>query len=199
VPATGPPSHRAILDAALELGERRGWRSVHLYDVARATGATLADIQRHYENKDALAEAWFDRADAALLAMPDVPGWTTLPLRQRLHGAICAWLGALSPHRRLSGTMLLYKLQPEHLHLHARGVWRVSRTVQWIREVAQVPSIGWRQEIDEAVLTAIYLSTLAHWLADGTPNFERTRRLLDRLLGLAGRATLRGPSPLGED
>jgi ubiquinone biosynthesis protein COQ9 len=192
VPPSGPPSRHEILDAALELGERRGWRAVHLYDVAQAIGASLADIQRHYEHKDALAEAWFDRADAALLALPERPGWVALPLRQRLHGAICAWLDALAPHRRMTGAMLRYKLQPEHLHLQAQGVVRISRTVQWVREVAQLPSVGWRQEIDEAVLTSIYLATFGRWLGDDSPNFERTRRFLDRLLSVAGRVALHG-------
>src|SRR3954470_11452249 len=102
---------RTILDTALELGEQRGWDALHLYEIAQAMGATLADILRHYEHKDALAEAWFDRADAALLTLPQAPGWSDLSFRQRLHRAIVAWLDQLAPHRRLSAEMLGYKLQ----------------------------------------------------------------------------------------
>ena len=178
----------AILDAALELAEQRGWDAVHLHDVAQAMGVPLADIARHYGDKDALAEAWFDRADAALLAMPESGGWMDLTPRQRLHRAICAWLDALAPHRRVSGEMLRYKLQPEHLHLQARGVMRISRTVQWIREVARLPAVGWRREFEEAALTSIYLATLARWLADGSADAERTPAFLDGLLALAERA-----------
>jgi len=56
-----------ILDAALDLGEQRGWDAVHLHDIAQTLEIELADIGRHYDQKDAIAEAWFDRADAALL------------------------------------------------------------------------------------------------------------------------------------
>lgn len=86
--------------------------------------------------------------------------------------------------------MLRYKLQPEHLHLQALGVMRVSRTVQWIREVAMLPAVGWRREVEEAVLTAIYLTTFARWLVDDSPASARTHAVLDRLLAAAERAAL---------
>lgn len=177
-----PLAATAILDVALQLAARRGWDALHLYDVAREMGVELAQIQRHYQDKDALAEALFDRADAALFRAGERPGWRQLPLQERLHEAIAAWLAALAPHRDIARDMLAYKFQPEHLHLQAFGVMRISRTVQWIREVAQVPAMGWRRELAEAVLTSIYLAVFAHWLFDRSPGAQRTHALLQRLL-----------------
>ena len=178
----------SILDAALALAEQRGWDAVHLHDVAQALGVPLAEIARHYGDKDALVDAWFGRADDALLAMPESPGWMELTPRQRLYHAICAWLDALAPHRSISGEMLRYRFQPEHLHLQAQGVVRISRTVQWIREVARLPAVGWRREFEEAVLTSIYLATFARWLADDSAGAGRTRAFLDGLVSAAERA-----------
>jgi AcrR family transcriptional regulator len=180
-----------ILDTALALGENRGWDAIHLHEIAQALDIAVADIQRHYDGKDAIAEAWFDRADAALLAAPQAPGWQELPVRERLHRAIFAWLDALAPHRRLTAQMLRYKLQPEHVHLQALGLTRISRTVQWIREAALLPSVGWRRELEEAALTAMYLTTFACWLNDDSPGAGRTHALLERLLAGAERAALR--------
>jgi ubiquinone biosynthesis protein COQ9 len=177
-----------ILDTALELGESRGWDRLHLHDIARALGITLTDIHRHYQQKDDLAEAWFDRADRALVGIAATPGWESLSPRERLFRAIMAWLDALAPHRELSAAMLHYKLQPEHLHLQALGATRVSRTVQWIREAACLPSTGLRRELEEAALTTLYLLTFARWLRDDSPGADRTRDLLDRLLAGAERA-----------
>ena len=181
----------AILDAALALGEQRGWDAVHLHEIAQALGIALADVHGHYAQKDAIAEAWFDRADQALLAVSATPGWARLEVPQRLHRALFAWLDALSSHRRVTAEMLRYKLHPEHVHLQALGVMRISRTVQWIREAALLPSVGWRREAEEAALTAIYLSTFACWLGDASSGAARTHAFLDRLLALAERAALR--------
>lgn len=171
-----------ILDTALILGERLGWDSLHLYDIAQEMKISLAEIHRHYRQKDDLTEAWFDRADRALLAAPELPEWSAQPPSERLFLAIMTWLDALDSHRKLTGAMLGYKLHPEHLHLQAHGITRISRTVQWIREVSLLPSTGLRQEAEEIALTGIYLSTLARWLHDQTPDSSNTRNLLRHLL-----------------
>lgn len=174
-----------IIDTALILGEERGWDGFHLHDLAVRLDIGLSDIARHFTGKDAIAEAWFERADAALLAAPDTPGWQLLSPRERLQRAIFSWLQALAPHRKLAAEMLRYKLQPEHLHLQVLGALRISRTVQWIREAALLPATGWRRECEEAALTAIYLTTFASWLRDDSLGASRSRSLLDRLLARA--------------
>lgn len=174
-----------IIDTALILGEERGWDGFHLHDLAVRLDIGLSDIARHFTGKDAIVEAWFERADAALLAAPDTPGWQLLSPRERLQRAIFSWLQALAPHRKLAAEMLRYKLQPEHLHLQVLGALRISRTVQWIREAALLPATGWRRECEEAALTAIYLTTFASWLRDDSLGASRSRSLLDRLLARA--------------
>jgi len=191
--SVGGPAATAdrILDAALTLGERVGWDAVHLHDVAHASGIRLADVGHHFPSKDALAERWFDRADVALRAAPQSPGWHACSPRERLHRAVFCWLDALAAHRGLTASMLRYKLQPDHLHLQALGLIRISRTVQWIREVAGLPSVGWRREMEEAVLTAIYVATFTCWLTDDSPGGARTHTFLDRQLALAEAGALR--------
>lgn len=189
-PVVDPGLAQRILEVALALGEQHGWDALHLYQIARAMDIPLADIQRHYDQKDALAEAWFARADAALLAVAETPGWQELTARQRLARALFAWLDALAPHRRLTAAMLRYKFQPEHVHLQVGGLLRISRTVQWLREAACLPSAGWRRELEEVALTGIYLSTFMCWLNDATPGTARTRAWLERVLTKAERAAL---------
>jgi ubiquinone biosynthesis protein COQ9 len=189
-----------ILDTALKIGERDGWSAVRLHGIASEMGIALEDVHRHFEQKDALAEAWFDRADRAMVRASDIPGWSSLSERQRLFRAIWTWLEALAPHRRVTLSMLQYKFQPEHLHLQALGITRVSRTVQLIREAAALRTVGLRRELEEAALTSLYLATFAVWLNDGTPGSERSRELLDRLLGAAEATSLGldrffGPAP----
>lgn len=182
---------RRIVSAALGLAERAGsWDAVHVHAVAREAGVTLDELSRHFGDKDRIAEGFFDWADAALLAAPQQAGWAALDVRERLFRSIMAWLDALAPHRKLAAAMLRYKLHPEHIHLQVRGVMRISRTVQWIRETALLRSVGWRRELEEAVLTSIYLATFARWLSDRSPGAQSTRALLKRLLEAASRGAL---------
>jgi AcrR family transcriptional regulator len=183
-----------ILDAALFLGEQRGWDAVHVYDVADHMQVGLADIERHYRNKDEIAEAWFRRADNALASCANEPGWMALTVRERLSRAIRAWLGALEAHKGLTVEMLRYKVQPDHIHLVIQGVLRTSSTVQWVREAARVPTSGLRRELEEPVLTAIFLSTLALWIVERTAGTPRTWAWLEGRLADAERIALRLPS-----
>ncbi|WP_439682597.1 TetR family transcriptional regulator [Cupriavidus oxalaticus] len=186
-----------ILEATLRLGERSGWDALHLHDVADDMGIGLDEIQRHYRQKDDVAEAWFERADLALVRVSAREGWGALSHRERLEQAILAWLGALAPHRQLTAQMLRYKLQPEHVHLQVQGLLHISRTVQWLREAARLPESGWRREVGEVVLTGIFLSTFGYWLRDGSPDARRTRAWLDRRLRCAERLAWRRPGDTG--
>ena len=183
-----------IVDAALALGEARTWNAVHLYDIADHMGLGLADIERHFRNKDEIAEAWFRRADHALAACGNEPGWMALSVRERLARAIRAWFAALEPHKDITIEMLQYKVQPDHIHLVIQGVLRTSATVQWVREVARVPSTGLRRELEEPALTAIFLSTMALWLTDRTPGTPRAWSGMEQQLALAERVALRWPA-----
>jgi ubiquinone biosynthesis protein COQ9 len=180
-----------IVRTALRLGEEAGsWDAVHVHAVARELGISFNEFQRYFEDKDSIAEGFFDIADEALLAAGSALGWRELEIRERLFRAMMAWFDALAPHRGLAAGMLRYKLHPEHVHLQVRGIMRISRTNQWIREVAMMPSVGWRREVEETVVTTIYLTTFAYWLRDTSAGAERTRRLLERLLARAERGAL---------
>lgn len=188
VPAAPHDVRRHIVMTALRLAEAAGgWDPVHVHAVAREAGVTMEELLRHFPDKDRITEGFFDLADAAMTAAAHEEGWPRLPLRERLFATLAAWLNALAPHRRIVADMLGYKMHPEHIHLQVRGVARISRTVQWWRELSLSPTTGWRRELEEAVLTSIYLTTFARWMVDGSPGAERTRRQLRRALALAER------------
>ena len=178
-------SAKRILDTAMELAEHRHWEAVRLHDVAEALDVTLDDIRVHYREKEDLVEAWFDRADSAMLKTSTDPEFLELSVRKRQHRVIMTWLDTLAPHRRVTRQMILNKLEPGHLHVQIPAVMRISRTVQWFREAAQRDATFLRRAMEEAALTSIYLTTFTCWMWDTSVNTEKTRRLLDKLLGLA--------------
>jgi AcrR family transcriptional regulator len=178
---TSDPAER-ILDKALELAEAESWEQLRLHSVADELGIPLDDIRQHFPQKDDLVEAWFDRADRALLAGPFDDKFFELPPPQRLQQVIMRWLDALAPHRRLTREMLMYKLEPGHFHLQALGIMRISRTVQWFREAACQDSTDLQRIAEESTLTLIYLLTFARWLKDDSADSRNTRRRLENTL-----------------
>lgn len=198
----------AIVDAALARAEQTSWEAVRLHDIANALGCALNDVRAHCREKEDIVDAWFDRADAAMLEDAAGVDFRGLPTRARLERVIMTWLDALAPHRRVTRQMILNKLEPGHLHYQIGGLLRVSRTVQWLREAAgQDATLPWRA-FEEAALTAIYLLTFSYWMRDDSQDSVRTRDFLARLLeraerlahalpGFARRPATRAPGPTG--
>jgi len=193
-PARGRALCERIVDEAVALAEALGsWEQVRLHHVARRLGIGLEDIRACFPEKDALIDAWFDRADRAALAAAAAPGYGELDLAGRLVAVMWAWLESMAAHRRVTRQMILSKLEPGHVHIQIPALIRISRTVQWMREAAGIEHAGPRRAIEETLLTGIYLTAFLRWMADGSPGRMETRRLLERLVarfvrlhGLAG-------------
>lgn len=176
-----------ILDAALALAARRSWESLRLHQVAAELQVSLNDVRAHFREKEELVDAWFDRADEAMLRASQQPGLTELAPRERLHRLLMAWLSALGPYRRVTRQMICGKFEPGHFHYQYAGLMRVSRTVQWLREAShRNADLPWRA-LEESALTAIYLATFFYWLRDESENTRRTSSFLDGLLVRAER------------
>lgn len=176
---------RHIVNTALHLANQSSWEALRLHEVAQAAGISLDDIRHHFREKDALIDAWFDRADAAMLEDAAAPDFRHLAVRQRIERALLTWLGALQPYRRVTREMILSKCEPGHVHIQFPAVMRISRTVQWLREAAQVKDTFMQRALAETALTGIYLAVFVRWLNDDSADSARTRHLLERLLARA--------------
>ena len=191
-----------ILDTALRLGaDKKHWEDLQLYEIADELNITLAQLSDCISQKDALTDALFDRADRYLLERCNKTKMLPLSMRQRLHLAIMTWLDSLSPHRVVARQMLKYKLEFGHVHLQVLGLLRISRTVQWIRQVCICDATDAKRIIEEVVLSSIYVMTFTYWLWDDSEKQQRTRDKLDNLLKLAeqGATTLNKLSGTGSN
>lgn len=174
-----------ILESALKLAQQSSWEKLRLHDVAEELNITLDQINQCYAQKDDLVEAWYDCADSVMLKLPQENGFSERRVSERLHALIMAWLDKLAEHKTVSRDMLLYKLEPGHVHLQLLGILRISRTVQWIREAAQLDNTHLQRIMEEIGLTAIFLSTFVYWMADKSQNQIHTREFLQRKLKYA--------------
>ncbi len=184
-PHAEPELASRILDTAIALAEQSSWEAVRLYAVAAGLGISLDAIRVHFQEKEDLVEAWFDRADRVMLLDAAHPEFSALDARARLARAMMTWLDALAAHRRVTREMILNKLEPGHLHIQIPALLRISRTVQWLREAAgRETTFAWRA-LEETATTAIFVTTFCYWLYDDSAQAARTRALLERELALA--------------
>lgn len=187
MPTSKPTAVRErIVDAALELAEERGWANVRLYQAAEGAGVSLAAIGAEFRDQDALANAWFARALAALEGIPP----ETLagrPAPERLELVIMRWFDALAPHREVTGEMLRAKLYPSHPQHWVPLIFDLSRLIHWFLDAARIASTGRARQMAEIGLTAIFLASLRTWLRDDSAGSERTRSYLRRRLDGADR------------
>ena len=179
-----------ILDIALAMAEEGGWGALRLRHVAERAGISLVELQAHYRDQDAIANAWFQRALAAMLA-PPAEGFEALPAQERLYLVLMRWFDALAPHREVTAGMLGEKLHLPHAHHWVPMIFDLSRTIHWLRDAALLDATGRRRQLEEVGLTWLFLATLAIWRRDDSPGQERTRAFLKRRLARADRAMVR--------
>ena len=177
---------KAILDTALQLADNRSWEVLRLHEIASELNISLLQVQQHYQQKDDLVEAWYDRADANMLKAAETTKFSTLDKAARLHCLLMTWLDTLATHKAVSRDMLLYKLEPAHIHLQVLGILRISRTVQWLLESAQSKTTHLQRICEEVRLTAIYLVTFSYWMQDTSDHQNASRDFLWRKLKQPG-------------
>ncbi len=100
MPETNQKSERGgarrdkILDAAIQVFGRQGYRKTAVDELAAAAGISKPGLYLHFRSKEAIAEAAFERYFSEGLALVDAalkkPG---VSLAQRLQGALDAWFG----------------------------------------------------------------------------------------------------------
>jgi AcrR family transcriptional regulator len=180
----------AIVETALDLAEELGWGAVRLHEVAARLKIPMSELLAHYRDKDAIADAWFERASAAMLAAPP-SGFDKQRPEARLHFLMMRWFDALAGHREVTGQMLREKLYPSHPHHWVPMIFNLSRTVQWLRDAAQLEAKGRRRQVEEVGLSALLLATLWVWLNDETTDQTHTREYLTRRLDRADRLIAR--------
>jgi TetR/AcrR family transcriptional regulator of autoinduction and epiphytic fitness len=94
VPPTDSSRRRQLLDAALSVFLKFGFRKTSMDEVARAAHVSRQGLYLHFEKKEALFKAVVQHAlgaalDAASLRLADA----SLSVRERLVGAFDEWLG----------------------------------------------------------------------------------------------------------
>lgn len=174
-----------IVDTALSLAEKKSWEEVRLFDIAQQLKISLSEIHLYFREKDELIDAFFDRADKAMLEAAENLEVTSLVSEERLQALLMAWFKAIENHRRVAKEMIWGKLEPGHLHIQIPALMRISRAIQWWREAAHRPTSCIQRAIEETGLTTIFITTFIYWLFDTTKKMKATNHFLEQRLAQA--------------
>lgn len=169
----------AIVDAALALAARQGWRDTTMADIAAEAGIALADLHRHFRSKAAIVGAFITRVDDAVLAGTPRDLAQERP-RDRLFDVLMRRFDALKPHKDAVRALLAAgAADPMTL---ACGACRVALSMRWMLEAAAISTAGCRGRLRVKALALGWAAVLRAWLRDETEDQSRTMAALDRLL-----------------
>ncbi|TFH85580.1 TetR/AcrR family transcriptional regulator [Billgrantia azerbaijanica] len=177
------PFVEQFVDEAVRQAETVGWQAVRLTEVAEALELPMSTVLEAFRDLDAVANAWFRRGWRAMLdEKPDT--FADWPERVRIEHCLMAWFDAFAPHRRVTLQMLRTKAHLPHPHTWTPMVFDLSRTVQWLREAAQLEARygTHRAQVEEVALTSLFLATFAVWATDNSEGHRRTRRFVEKRL-----------------
>src|SRR5690606_17785748 len=173
-----------ILESAMPLIARQGWRRTSLAEIADAADVSLAELRRAFRSKEAILAAVLSRADGEVFSGED-PSLREEPRHDRLFDAIMRRFDALSPYKPAIRAMLR-EAPVDPLGSLCR-VPRLLNSMAWMLESAGVSTAGITGMIRVKTLAGLYLVTLRTWLRDDSPDLAPTMAALDRNLRRADR------------
>ena len=165
-----------LLDAALVLAARKGWRGLTLNAVAKEAGAPLSRVHGAFPSKWAILDAFADRVDETVLARlaPEAGE----PARDRLFDVLMRRFDAMQPHKTAVVAMA-HDLAREPLAMFC--TWpRLVKSMAWMLEAAAVDSSGLAGLLRTKGLALIYMAAMRAWLSDDSADLARTMAVLDR-------------------
>lgn len=173
---TAASARDRLVDAALVLAGRQGWRRTGLAEIAAEAGLSLAETYDAVPSKLALLAAFHRRIDRAALADA---GDAEAPPRDRLFDALMRRFDALAPHRPALRAILRDSRGDPALLL---GAAALVHSMSWMLEAAGVPAAGLLGRVRAHLLSGLYLWVLQVFLDDDSTDLAKTMAALDRQL-----------------
>jgi AcrR family transcriptional regulator len=181
--AKGAQTAERILETALGMFRDRGFDPTTMRDIASACGMSLGAAYYHFESKEALLLAYYQRLHEDRQRHAERLFAETSDLRERVIGLYHHHLAALGDDRRLLAALVRIVADPES---------RASIFAPETRDIRQADMGLFRRAIDGAEVPnqlrvmgamgmwALQLGLLLYFLRDDSEGQRRTHELVDR-------------------
>lgn len=177
--AASSDTESRLVEAALRLADRQGWRHTTLTDIAHEADLSLAELHARLRSRGAILAACLRHFDRIALAGPptdkgDKP-------KDRLFELLMRRFEALKPHRKALRSIAWDSIGDPAALLALK---RLLTSMGWMLEAAGVPTAGLAGLARRRILALAYLSVLVVFLRDDSRDLGKTMAALDRRLSL---------------
>ncbi len=166
-----------ILEIALGRAAFDGWTTVMLDAAALDAGADRAVLKAAFPSgvRDVL-RYWFDINDRAMLNAMEAPEFQPLKIREKVAFAVLARLDVLRPHKEAVRRAAALMALPTSGLLGPRAAWATADAI-W-RGLGD-KSTDFNFYSKRGILSGVWTSTFARWLADDSDDEAVTHAFLD--------------------
>jgi len=169
-----PPELR-LIEAALDLAGKQGWRHTGIGEIAKAADLTLAQAYALHPSKASLLAAIFRHFNQLTLTGAEEEGTP----RDRLFDLLMRRFDALKPYRAALKSITRDSIG-DPISLCAGPAFLNS--MGWILEAAGISVASWRGPGRILALVVLYASVFPTFLADEGEDLAKTMAVLDRRL-----------------
>jgi AcrR family transcriptional regulator len=173
--AAGGGARLRIIDAALDLAARDGWRKTSLAAIAGRAAVSLAGLRAEFSSKPAIVNGLIGLVDQQALAAGPAEGSSA---RDRLFDVLMRRFDALDA-RRAGVRAILVDLARDPLTALCHGP-SLFDAMAWMLEAAGLRSSGPLGILRTKGLAVAYLYALRAWVADDSADRAKTMAALDR-------------------
>ncbi len=175
------PVRQAVLAEALKMAAFEGWTGQMLASAGESVGIAPASIRAAFPGgvRD-LLRYWSAETDRTMSAAMSGPEYEALKIREKVAFAIQARLDALRPHKEAARRAAALLALPPYGLLGARLAWSTADAV-W--RGLKDKSTDFNFYSKRGILTGVWTSVFARWLADETAEEAATKAFLDARIG----------------
>ncbi|MEV0593409.1 TetR/AcrR family transcriptional regulator [Nonomuraea cavernae] len=197
-------TREVIVETALRLFRERGFDATTMRAIAAEAGVSVGNAYYYFESKEALIQAYYDRAQTEHEAACRVLLATTPSFAARLTGVLREWVRVSEPYHEFAVKFFKHAAEPTNplSPFSAQSSPAREASIAIYRQVVEGSRDSMNTELREELPELLWLLSMGmvlFWVHDTSPGCERTHRLIDatvplvdRLVGLSHLPGLRG-------
>jgi AcrR family transcriptional regulator len=187
----GERTRQAILDTALRLFRERGYERTTMRAIAESAGVSVGNAYYYFGSKEHLVQEFYAEIQAAHRAA-SAQALTARTLTGRLRGVLLAGIDVMAPYHDFASAFVKVAIDARSPSspFSAQSLPSREAAVGLFRDVVSGarPAVdGQIEDVLPDLLWLGYLGVTLFWVYDRSPDYTRTRQLIDSSTLLTGR------------